>query len=340
MPIDEDGCLVNQTPTSTQAVDIGAGAPPLYGDHVLDQIYGGIDPNGYMTPGPGTQSGVNTPFYTQSRSGSFENLSSLDGVANNAVPPSALSARLHNLNGNGTLSRNNSFMRRQHHSGSGGNTPHPIPEEMNGHESVSQPGYFDLAPNSTTHSRAHSVPNSNPISRRPSDEIHPDNHTTLALHPPTPGTYGMSNPTSGTHTPEHIDYPPNDLEILNKVPSYTTALKTPLRGLSYHEQWDLPNYETAISRPSSPVRGTSTGHLTPEVLGSPTRGHANGTTPPSGSRSPSARPQPAQRPHSVLGLTGLTGLTQLSQMIHGHGPTPLAPVHLPGTGIDDATRTS
>lgn len=286
-----------------------------------------------MTPGPGTQSGINTPFYAQSRSGSFENLNSLDSVANGAVPPSALTARLQSLNGNGALSRNNSFMRRPNHNGSGGNTPHPILEES------SQPphDYFDFPHSSGGHSRA----DSNPMSRRPSDEeMHTNALAMPALHISSPGGHGISNPTSGTHTPEHIDYPPEDLELLNKVPSYTTALKTPVRGLSYHENWDLPNYDTAISRPSSPTRGPSTGFHTPELVGSPAR-HTpiNSTSPTSGNRSPptgTARPHPPQpsRPHSVLGLAGLTHL------MHGHSLPTLPHFHLSTSGSEEAARNS
>lgn len=336
MPIDEDGCLVDQTPTNPQAVEIGAGAPPLYGQHILDQIYGGLDPSGYTTPGLGT--GMNTPFYGHSQSGSAEDLTSLDGIANNAIPPSALTARLQNLN---SLPRNNSFMRRHHHTGSGGNTPHPIPE---GNGAGALPaahasGYFDLPHNShsASHSRGHSAPNSNPMSRRTSDEMHTD---ASSLYPPTPGVGGTSNPISGTHTPEHVDYAPNDLESLNKVPSYTTALKTPARGISYSENWNLPNYETAISRPSSPLpsRGNSTGYHTPEVLGSPVRGATSSNTSPIAMRGAGAaharsHTSPMPRSHSVLGISTLSNIL--------HGLTPLPAVHLTGTtetGVDEARR--
>jgi hypothetical protein len=57
--------------------------------------------------------------------------------------------------------------------------------------------------------------------------------------------------TSGQHTPEHIDY--SDLN-LNKVPSYTTAVRTPVRGLSYSDLQALPNYDAAVSAPPSPER--------------------------------------------------------------------------------------
>ena len=226
MPMSADGCLLDQTPLSTQSVDIGHHAPPLYGEHILDQIYADMDQSGLMTPAP--QSGMNTPFYSLSASGggSHENLAALGQEAhpNGAVPPAALSSRLQNLNAN---SRNNSS-RRLYGSGSGSNTPHPH------HPEGDVPGYFDNA--------SHSGHNSTVLSRRVSEE---ENHT--------------SNVASGYQTPEHVDY-----TELSKVPSYSTALKTPVRGMSYNDA--LPNYNTATSAPPSPVRGFSSLH-TPVIDG-------------------------------------------------------------------------
>lgn len=349
MPIDEDGCLIDQTPTDPQAVDNGAGAPPLYGQHVLDQIYGGIDHSGYITPGPGT--GVNTPFYTLSRSGSDENLSSLDSVANGAIPPSALTARLQSLNGNGPT-RSNSLMRRPHHShsGSGGNTPHPIIEEEFGYEAPThsanhQAGYFDLAAHSqsASHSGGHSAPHSNPISRRGSFEMHPDSRAPStvpipSLHPPTPGT----NPASGTHTPNYVDDPIGDLDSLSRVPSYHTAVKAPARGLTINENWNLPDYQTAMSRPGSPVRGASTGTHTPEIMGSPSAHSSVNSTSPitNGARNHGHAPPRTlsyislHRPHSGLGLTAL------ANMVHGLNPLPAAhPSHSSNSSpVDENTK--
>lgn len=219
MPMSADGCLLDQTPLSTQSYDIGSHAPPLYGEHVLDQLYADMEQTGLMTPAP--QSGMNTPFYNHSASGSgsHENLAALgqEALPNGAVPPAALSSRLQNLNAN---SRNNSSRRLYGH-GSGSNTPHPVISEGE------VPGYFD------GHPSGHS---STLLSRRTSEE---ENHT--------------SNVASGYQTPEHLDY-----SELSKVPSYSTAIKTPMRGMSYNDA--LPNYNTATSAPPSPVRTFSTVH--------------------------------------------------------------------------------
>lgn len=89
MPLDEQGNLVSQNPGGgAQPSDSGAIAPPGYGEHILDQLYDEVDISGLQTPG--IQSGVSSPFYAQSRSGSLENLSSL----NAPFPPAALSSRL------------------------------------------------------------------------------------------------------------------------------------------------------------------------------------------------------------------------------------------------------
>ncbi|KAH8684612.1 arrestin domain-containing protein [Tricladium varicosporioides] len=236
MPLTADGCLVDQTPMSTQTTDMVQHAPPLYGEHILDQLYADMDQTGYMTPAP--QSGMNTPFYNQSRHGSSENLTSMDGAVHpaGAVPPAALSSRLQNLN-NG--SRNSSFLRRHPGSQSGANTPHTQPHQD------TQDGYFGNHRDSPNHS-GHS---SNPLSRRTSEE---EDHRAA-----------ISNMTSGQHTPEHIDF--SELGDLTKVPSYSTAVKTPVRGVSYNDT--LPDYNAAISAPPSPEHRFS--NLAPNGTESP-----------------------------------------------------------------------
>ncbi len=213
--------MVDQTPMSTETTDMGQHAPPLYEHHQLDQLYADVIQSGIMTPHP--QSGMNTPFYSQSRAGSSDNLASLDDDtvdSSGAVPPAALSSRLQNL---GNVSRNNSF-HRLNYPGSGGTTPH-------GHAQHNSESFFDAR----NHSNQPSGHNSLPLSRRTSEEE------------------GGPPYASGSHTPEHIDY--SELGDLTKVPSYRTALKTPVRGMSYTEA--LPNYETAVSAPPSPARAVS-----------------------------------------------------------------------------------
>lgn len=123
MPLSEDGCVVNQLPSGTDPTDIASHAPPLYGQHILDQLYDEFDPAGIMTPAP--QSGMNTPFHALSRRGSHEDLSAANNAPNNgagAVPPATLTSILQNLNDD----PRQSIMRRRTTPNSGGNTPfHP-----------------------------------------------------------------------------------------------------------------------------------------------------------------------------------------------------------------------
>ncbi|KIN01286.1 hypothetical protein OIDMADRAFT_123732 [Oidiodendron maius Zn] len=210
MPLNSDGCLVDQTPHSTQSVDIASHAPPLYGEHILDQLYAGMDQPGLITPAP--QSGMNTPFYNHSQTGSSENLASINQPIdlNGVITPAALSSRLQNLD---ITSRNSSFTRMQQALHSGGNTPHP-----------------EAGSSNSPHPAAHG----NVLSRRTSEE---EEHNS-----------GVSNLTSGQHTPEHIDY--SELGDLSKVPSYSTAVRAPIPSTTSPAA--LPDYEAAVSAPASP----------------------------------------------------------------------------------------
>jgi len=91
MPLDEQGNLVDQSPSAPSEQTLGTIAPPGYGEHVLDQLYEDVEVHGFQTPG--IQSGVNSPFYAQSRSGSTENLAAAL-THSRPVAPAALSSRL------------------------------------------------------------------------------------------------------------------------------------------------------------------------------------------------------------------------------------------------------
>ncbi|KAI0155123.1 arrestin domain-containing protein [Xylariaceae sp. FL1272] len=94
VPLDEEGNIVAQATdeSSTTTSEDTNLAPPGYGQHILDQLYDGVDTSGIMTPG--IQSGVSTPFYAQSRHGSSENLAA---ILHGSVPPAALTSRLQNM---------------------------------------------------------------------------------------------------------------------------------------------------------------------------------------------------------------------------------------------------
>ncbi|KAJ2905623.1 carbon catabolite repression protein [Zalerion maritima] len=105
MLLDDQGNLVRQQPGVTSSVDAASVAPPGYGEHILDQLYDDVPMTGFQSPP--LQSGINSPFYSQSRVGSAENLPSLTGGMHDGVAPAALSSRLQNVaavNGNSSVS--------------------------------------------------------------------------------------------------------------------------------------------------------------------------------------------------------------------------------------------
>ena len=228
LPLDENNNLINQNSQAVAAESL-TGAPPMYGEHQFDQLYGDIDPSGYMTPAGGA-SGIATPFYSQSASTSTENLASMDMMASSDFAPSVLQHRLNNLE----IAETNRFARdRPHALTSGDETPeHESHEARRGADAIQSQlpgrGYFDNLPGTTSR---HS--NSNPISRRVSEE----------------------EPWAATG--QHIEF---SSEEMSKVPSYSTALQS--RATPINE--NLPNYQTAISTPapSPPLpHHPSQGHL-------------------------------------------------------------------------------
>ncbi|KAF2825213.1 hypothetical protein CC86DRAFT_294995 [Ophiobolus disseminans] len=140
-PNEDQSVVVDHNIINQQAFqdEVNQNAPPTYGLHQLDELYNDIDPSGFMTPGgyhSMMNSGANTPFYAQSRTGSAEDLASMDAVASGGggASAAALQHRLQNLD----ISRNDQAIRfqpqRQHSSGD--STP------ANGTE----PAYFDQPP--------------------------------------------------------------------------------------------------------------------------------------------------------------------------------------------------
>lgn len=209
-PNEDQSVVVDPSVLSAQAIQdvVNQNAPPTYGLHQLDELYNDIDPSGFMTPGGHgsiVNSGSNTPFYGHSRSGSIEDLTSMDAVAHQTgggASATALHNRLQNLN----LSQNSRSTRfapsRQH--SSGGSTPHSMPDDA-------------------------------PIHAPPSNYF--------------AGAEAIHN---------QADY---DMEALARTPSYNTAVRTPARNPISE---DLPTYEIATSRPSSPSRTpTRSGQTTP-----------------------------------------------------------------------------
>lgn len=182
-------------------VDISRSAPPLYGQHRFDQLYSDLDPSGYMTP-----SGANTPYHSQSRNGSSENLASLGGASNSAeVPANTLHNRLSGLTD-------------------------PIAIRSRGRT----PGSGATTPQCITHT-------SPPASRQPSIAV----SAPSGEYFPVPSSRSLSRSSSEeSGGPQHIE-----IAALSRVPSYNTAVHTPMRTPCLD---DLPTYQAATSRPSTP----------------------------------------------------------------------------------------
>ena len=227
MPIDDNNNMINQGLRSVNsAAALDGLTPPQYGEHQFDQLYSDIDPNGYATPA----GGVGTPFQSRSRSVSVENLTSLDGVASNDFTANILQHRLSNLD----MAGSNRVVRvrqldQSHLSTSGDGTTEDDAMEIArlNESSVRQNalptgGYFGHPGGNTNQQSPQSADNSNPVSRRGSEE---------------------EGNASGPVTPQHIEY---SAESLLKVPSYTTALQSQTRTPVND---GLPTYQTATRTP-------------------------------------------------------------------------------------------
>ncbi|KAL8872247.1 MAG: hypothetical protein Q9174_002094 [Haloplaca sp. 1 TL-2023] len=99
LPLNEDQNTIMPGPGIADPRAFAIGAPPIYGEHQLDRLFGELDTAGYMTP-PGNASrnasGAGTPFNSRSRTGSINNLASLNAMTSDSAA-ATLQTRLHNL---------------------------------------------------------------------------------------------------------------------------------------------------------------------------------------------------------------------------------------------------
>ncbi|KAK5098441.1 hypothetical protein LTS08_006574 [Lithohypha guttulata] len=241
LPLNDDNDLVDQTPQAGRAAlqnDIMNSAPPVYGEHQFDQPFSDMDPSGWRTPG-GALSAVGTP-YAHSRNISSENLASMDAVADapGHVSATALQHRLQDLRRSDTIVptiariehdqfTNGNMSRR----GSGVHINGDYVTNMDAREAGSLPRDGDTSRGTT--SGLNSVPDSNDVSRRTSNEDVPHSYS------------------SGTATPF---FQTDHFEDLAKVPSYSTAIRTPAPR-SHHSGSDLPSYGACMagSGPAPPA---------------------------------------------------------------------------------------
>ncbi|KAJ9667372.1 hypothetical protein H2201_002573 [Coniosporium apollinis] len=223
--IGEDQCIqIDANQQTEEAMNNASNqvAPPGYGQHHFDQLWDNIDPSGYMTPG--ARSGINTPFYSQSRNGSAENLplpvldaliQSPTSAPHGGPAASALHSRLATLQDRGS----SHSARTQ---GQGQSQPTHSPSEAP-FEQPSDANWSHFTPPSLSGSSSRQSHSGGP-SRRTSDE-----------QPPPIAPQRL------------LGY---DMEALARIPSYSTALRTPVSSSPKAE--GLPTYEAATSRPPSP----------------------------------------------------------------------------------------
>lgn len=225
LPLDENNDVVDQRPQATRAAiqnDIDHAAPPVYEQHQFDQLYSDLDVAGYRSPGAALSSNV-TP-HSLSRRASHENISSLVAVAHdpNSVSASALSRRLADLR----------------------TSDRPAVSGMTGSEC--QPSRGDLS-------------RGDPYGRVDNDDPSPGTSLPSSAGPQTHvGVVGVAGAheaarmspmeegrmyTSGSTTPFfHTDH----FEDLAKVPSYTTAVRTPAPRSG--DSLDLPSYGAIVAQ--------------------------------------------------------------------------------------------
>lgn len=262
LPINENNDLVDQTPYAArlaQEHDADHSAPPLYGEHQFDQLYSGVDPNGYRTPGNFSTPG--TPGL-HSRSQSSENLVSLNAITNGAamstvpqgqyVSAAALQSRLQNLRASGApvhtpLTDDDTLPPPDAVDRSRRNSSTPALQDYFCEPTANQSshGHSPALQNGTGHHSGGS--HSNSLSRRTSDD-----DDVLA---------------SGTATPR-VQF--NEVEDLARVPSYTTAVRTPAPKTPSSGMGNLPTYGDAthavggsppvlVEPPSAHLRGSRSG---------------------------------------------------------------------------------
>jgi hypothetical protein len=237
LPVGEDQCVSANTDqvASAHAILEGASeAPPTYGLHQLDQLYDDIDTGAFM-------SGVNTPFNvsTLSRTGSAENMQAFhdspqtNGHSSGNSSPSAsqLQSRLAALQDGQELNS------------PGIDHDFAHPESVTSFPRNESNGSFihvSLHAGSRTNSLRHLA--------------HTQHHS---RHASGQGYFAANTQSSSSTAPavQQVSAPIQicgdyDMEALARIPSYNTAVRTPLSRSPGQE--GLPTYDDATSIPGSP----------------------------------------------------------------------------------------
>ncbi|KAF3909566.1 hypothetical protein AA313_de0205345 [Arthrobotrys entomopaga] len=206
----------NEVPEYTNRVtsDLEISAPPRYEQHQLDTLYDGIDLDMYL-------SRANSPTQL-SRTGSAENLQ--QQIQHSGLTP------LSSLSGTSSpMFYDHSTSRSSNVSGSSAG-----PSLMTPH------GHADLV---ARLQRAHQRP------AESSGSLNAMANSTSWTNPSS----GRQSPNPDSPVEGHASLsssPTMDMATMCKVPSYSTAIKTPTRNLSFES---APAYEQVVSRPPSRV---------------------------------------------------------------------------------------
>lgn len=211
-------------------------APPTYGSHQLDQLYGDIDTVAFM-------SGGNTPFgqNTLSRHGSSENLRNSGDATNSNGHPNGESSP----SANQLLSRLAALQERYDNRWSSSNPLSPSTDDDFTHQTPrsNSIGSF-INPDSA------SVSQSNSMRQMAHAQHHSRHGSGQGFLPPT-----IQQSSTSAFAVQPISSPIQingeyDMEALARIPSYNTAVRTPLSQSP--SQDGLPTYDIAMSTPNSP----------------------------------------------------------------------------------------
>jgi hypothetical protein len=132
--------------------------------------------------------------------------------------------------------------------------------------------------------------------------------------PSTPLTRHNSGESGANTPPEHVDFP--EMSELSKVPSYQTAVRTPVRPLATNSS-ALPDYETALSAPNTAPGTPRLAAAAPSILDAletipepahsldPTPAYAPAAGPSHAATAPSSPTQSRRSPHRRQNSSGL-----------------------------------
>lgn len=270
LAINDNNELVDQSPVAARRAienELTHQAPPLYGDHQLDQMYSDLDSSGYRTPGNFSTPG--TPFGTHSRNVSSENLSLIDTntAADTAagpnlvrpadIPAAALRHRLQNLRSAPTPL-----------TGEGSSVNTEIIPEASSRVSAMTSIYGEHVSSGMSSRRSHSRSSPNRSRSVTPGQDHSSRESPTNLSRRT-SDEDYTHLPSGTQTPgpQYLE-----VEYLSRVPPYSTAVRASAR--SPYSGSDLPSYGAVTSAnaslSSSPNAGPS------NAMESPPAAHIRG----------------------------------------------------------------